>query len=258
VRAIRDLERDRSARPYHRSVRLLADALGVTGAQRSVLHGLARGRDGGFGTGLAGPGQLPAAVPQFVGRERELRALDEFLGQAGHRSAGGTVVISAIQGTAGVGKTALAVHWAHQASATFPDGQLYADLRGFDPAASPATPAEALRYFLGALGVPGERIPAEPAAQAGLYRSLLAGKRMLIVLDNARDSGQVEPLLPASPGSLVLVTSRSQPTHRSANAADRRCQGTGWPGQHRRRDAPMAKRPVRPARGGRPALSRCR
>src|SRR5581483_9695788 len=124
----------------------------------------------------------------------------------------GTVVISAIGGTAGVGKTALALHWAHQAAGQFPDGQLYVNLRGYDPSGAPATPQAAIRGFLGALGAPSGQIPPHPEAQAGLYRSLLVGKRMLIVLDNARDEEQVRPLLPASPGSLVLVTSRSQLT----------------------------------------------
>jgi tetratricopeptide (TPR) repeat protein/DNA-binding XRE family transcriptional regulator len=153
--------------------------------------------------------QLPPAVAGFTGRAAELAALTGMLDQAG-AGGPGTVVISAIGGTAGVGKTALALHWAHQVAAWFGDGQLYANLRGFDPSGNPAAPAEVIRGFLDALGVPAERIPPLPEAQAGLYRSLLAGKRMLIVLDNARDEGQLRPLLPASPASLVLVTSRSQ------------------------------------------------
>jgi DNA-binding SARP family transcriptional activator/tetratricopeptide (TPR) repeat protein len=155
------------------------------------------------------PRQMPAAVAGFTGRAAELQALTRVLDDAG-ADAPGTVVISAIGGTAGVGKTALALHWAHQVAARFGDGQLYVNLRGFDPSGTPATPAEAIRGFLDALGVPPERIPHAPPAQAGLYRSLLADKRMLIVADNARDEQQVQPLLPASPGSLVIVTSRSQ------------------------------------------------
>jgi tetratricopeptide (TPR) repeat protein/transcriptional regulator with XRE-family HTH domain len=154
------------------------------------------------------PRQLPAAVADFVGRTAELQALTQILDQAA--GAPGTVVISAIGGTAGVGKTALALHWAHQVAGRFGDGQLYVNLRGFDPSGTPAAPEAAIRGFLDALGVPPERIPPAPQAQAGLYRSLLADKRMLLVLDNARDEQQVRPLLPASPGSLVLVTSRSQ------------------------------------------------
>jgi tetratricopeptide (TPR) repeat protein/transcriptional regulator with XRE-family HTH domain len=155
------------------------------------------------------PRQLPAAVAHFTGRAAELQALTRMLDQA-VAEAPGTVVISAIGGTAGVGKTALALHWAHQVAHRFPGGQLHMNLRGFDPSGIPATPAAAIRGLLDALAVPPGRIPADPEAQASLYRSLLAGRRMLIVLDNARDEQQVRPLLPASPGSLVLVTSRNQ------------------------------------------------
>jgi tetratricopeptide (TPR) repeat protein/transcriptional regulator with XRE-family HTH domain len=155
------------------------------------------------------PRQLPAAVAYFTGRAAELRALTEMLGQAA-AGAPGTVVISAIGGTPGVGKTALALHWAHQVAGRFPDGQLHVNLRGFDPSGSPAAPAEAIRGFLDALGVPPGQIPPTPQAQAGLYRSLLAERRMLIVADNARDEQQVRPLLPASPGSRVVVSSRNQ------------------------------------------------
>ena len=167
------------------------------------------------GTDISGepvriPRQLPAAVAQFTGRAAELQELAQTLNLAD--SGPGTVVISAIGGTAGVGKTALAIHWAHQAAPAFPDGQLYVNLRGFDPGGSPATPAEAIRGFLDALGVPADRIPPGLAAQEGLYRSLLAARRMLVVLDNARDEEQVRPLLPASPGTQVLVTSRRQLT----------------------------------------------
>jgi tetratricopeptide (TPR) repeat protein/transcriptional regulator with XRE-family HTH domain len=155
------------------------------------------------------PRQLPAAVADFTGRTAQLAALTRMLDQASADTPG-TVVILAIGGTAGVGKTALASYWAHQVAHRFGDGQLHVDLRGFDPSGTPLTPAQAIRGFLEALGVPPERIPAQPDAQAALYRSLLACKRMLIMLDNARDEQQVRPLLPASPASLVLVTSRNQ------------------------------------------------
>jgi DNA-binding SARP family transcriptional activator len=155
------------------------------------------------------PRQLPAAVADFTGRDAELAALTQILDAVGAGTPG-TVVISAIGGMAGVGKTALALHWAHQVVGRFGDGQLYVNLRGFDPAGTPVTAAEAIRAFLDALGVAPERVPPGPEAQAGLYRSLLADRTMLIVLDNAHDEQQVRPLLPASADSLVLVTSRSQ------------------------------------------------
>src|SRR5690242_12144012 len=157
------------------------------------------------------PRELPAGVPHFTGRDGMLTALTEVLDRS-RAECPGTPVISAISGTAGVGKTALAVHWAHQVAARFPDGQLYVNLRGYDPSGAPLPPAEAIRGFLDALGVAAPHVPAGPQAQAGLYRSLLAGQRMLILLDNARDAAQVRPLLPGSAGCLVLVTSRSQLT----------------------------------------------
>jgi len=155
------------------------------------------------------PRGLPIGVRSFIGRSGELLALTKVLDESGTETPG-TVVISAVAGTAGVGKTALALNWAHQVTDRFPDGQLHVNLRGFDLSGTPGTPEAAIRSFLDALGVAPQRIPPGPEAQAGLYRSLLADRRMLIVLDNARDERQVRPLLPASPGSLVLVTSRSQ------------------------------------------------
>jgi tetratricopeptide (TPR) repeat protein len=152
------------------------------------------------------PRELPGAVLDFVGRDGELAALSGLAERAGGR-APGTVVISAIGGTAGVGKTALAVQWAHQAADRFPDGQLYVNLRGYDPR-EPLAPADALAGFLGSLGVAGHDIPAGTDERVVRYRSLLAGRRMLIVLDNAREPGQVRPLLPGTPGCVTLVTSR--------------------------------------------------
>jgi len=156
------------------------------------------------------PSQLPADVGGFTGRAAELAALDRLALAAARQPR--AVVISALSGTAGVGKTALAVHWGHRVTDRFPDGQLYVNLRGFDPGGSPATPAEAVRGFLDAFGVPRSRIRGDLASQIGLYRSVLAGKRVLVVLDNARDAEQVRPLLPGAPGCLALVTSRNQLT----------------------------------------------
>ncbi|MCO8270460.1 tetratricopeptide repeat protein [Actinoplanes sp. TRM 88003] len=145
------------------------------------------------------PAQLPADV-RFVDRRRHLRALDNLVPE------GASCVV--IAGPAGVGKSALAVHWGHSAASRFPDGQLHVGLRGWAPSGRSLSPGEALRGFLEALRVPPEKVPTGLQAQASLYRSLLAGRRMLIVLDDARDAEQVRPLLPGTSGSLVLVTSR--------------------------------------------------
>ncbi len=123
-----------------------------------------------------------------------------------------TVPIVVISGTAGTGKTALAVRFGRQVAKRFPGGQLFVNLRGLDPATPPMEPAEALRFFLDALGVPPHRIPGDIEGRSALFRSLLDGKQMLIVLDNARNGAQVRPLLPGAPGSLVMVTSRNEMT----------------------------------------------
>ncbi len=148
------------------------------------------------------PRQLPADVAGFIGRSDELTALDALLV---HDTA---VRISVIVGTAGVGKTALAVHWAHRVRDEFPDGQLYVDLRGYSPD-QPVASRQVLEQFLQALGVSSENIPTDLDAQVALYRSLLAYRQVLIVLDNANAVTAVRSLLPGSPTCLVLVTSRS-------------------------------------------------
>jgi DNA-binding SARP family transcriptional activator/tetratricopeptide (TPR) repeat protein len=187
------------------------------------------------------PAQLPLDAPGFSGRHEELGLLHEMLpaksagsGQAsssaaspgeaspgeanpgeaspGEANTDQTVPIVVISGTAGTGKTALAVRFGRQVAKRFPGGQLYVNLRGLDPATPPMEPAEALRFFLDALGVPPYRIPADTEGRSALFRSMLDGKRMLIVLDNARNVAQVRPLLPGSPGSLVVVTSRNELT----------------------------------------------
>jgi tetratricopeptide (TPR) repeat protein len=155
------------------------------------------------------PRQLPAAVGHFVGRADQLAALSRCADEAGHRP--GAVTVAAIEGMAGVGKSALALRWAHDNASRFPDGQLYVDLRGFAPSGA-MDPGEALWGFLHALGLPKDAPPLDLDAQAGLYRSMLADRRMLIVLDNARDTGQVRPLLPGTAACHVLITSRCRLT----------------------------------------------
>jgi DNA-binding SARP family transcriptional activator/tetratricopeptide (TPR) repeat protein len=198
---------------FHSARDRLADELGLDpGAGLHRLHqAMLRGEPLAAARPPAGtrvvPAQLPADLVGFTGRADHLRQLDALL--AGDTTA---VVISAIAGTAGVGKTTLAVHWAHRMRDRFPDGQLYLNLRGFGPTGSATVPEQATRRFLDALGVPARRIPKNLDGQVDLYRSLLAGKRMLIMLDNARDPEQVRPLLPGAPGCLTLVTSRERLT----------------------------------------------
>jgi DNA-binding SARP family transcriptional activator len=206
--------------------RLLSEELGIDpGAALQRLHqqiltadpalsapvdaGVPTGGDSAVRNRAPIPAQLPHSVAGFSGRQVEIDWLNALLpGNAD--DSGATVVITALAGTAGVGKTALAVHWAHQIRDRFPDGQLYVNLRGFDPAGSAMEPTDAIRAFLDAFAVPLDRIPVDLDAQAALYRTMVAGRRMLIVLDNARDAAQVRPLLPGSPTCLVLVTSRNQ------------------------------------------------
>jgi DNA-binding SARP family transcriptional activator len=216
--------------------RVLADELGIDpGPELRLLHQRILAADSELllatdteptGTGPAGteptgigsaalgppalvvPRQLPAVTRHFTGRAGALKALGALADEAAEASQ--ATVIAVIDGTAGIGKTTLALHFAHQVAGQFPDGQLYVNLRGFDPAGPPVTSLEAIRLFLDALAGPAARIPAGLDAQAALYRSLLGGKRMLVLLDNASDVDQVRPLLPASPGCLVIVTSRNQ------------------------------------------------
>ena len=157
------------------------------------------------------PTQLPPAVLGFVGRERQLSLLDAALAETDRDPPAG-VVVAAVSGTAGVGKTALAIHWAHRVASRFPDGQLYVNLRGFHPGGRPVDPSRVLHGFLQALGLPLKRIPVDLPGRAAAYRSLMTGRRMLVVLDNARGAEQVRPLLPGSAGCCVLITSRDRLT----------------------------------------------
>jgi transcriptional regulator with XRE-family HTH domain len=204
IGVVRGLEQGRTRRPRPQSVQRIAAALGAEtgpGAPGPAGPDASAPRP-------AGPRQLPAAGSHFVGRTAELRALSSLLGRA--RDGTGTAVL-VIGGTAGAGKTSLAVQWAHQVAGQFPDGQLYVDLRGCGPAASPVNPAEALRGFLDALAVPAARPRAGQPSLPEEYRRLLAGRRVLVVLDNARDEAQLRPLLPGG-DSAVVITSQSQLT----------------------------------------------
>jgi transcriptional regulator with XRE-family HTH domain len=215
VRAVSDMERGRSV-PHTRSVGLLADALGLDesageqllamrrcGATEAALRELRK-----YGGNLwhVVPRQLPAPVRHFTAGTAEQQRLDELLCQ---KEAGASAVpIAVISGPAGVGKTALAVHWAHQMAGRFGDGQLYVNLRGFDAIGPPLEPSEVVSGFLTALGVPASWIPVPIDARAALLRSVIADRNILIVADNAKDSGQVRPLLPGSSSCYVVVTSR--------------------------------------------------
>ncbi len=206
MRALHAAGRDAEALNRYAALRQrLADELGAEPdpSLRTLHTALLRGdlpTPGPRAGPLATPAQLPPDVYGFAGREAELRMLDDMVG---------TGQVAAVSGTAGVGKTSLVVHWAHRVRDRFPGGQLFVNLRGFDPTGSPVTPATAMRAFLDAFEVPFDRIPAGFDAQVGLFRSLLADRRVLVVLDNARDVEQVRSLLPGAPGCLVVATSRT-------------------------------------------------
>jgi transcriptional regulator with XRE-family HTH domain len=207
VRALRDLERGATGRPYRHSINRLADALILTDADRTEFSRMARRVRGEAGRrgGPRVPRQLPGVGADFTGRSAELKTLAGLLEADGGPV--GTVVVSAIGGTAGVGKTALALTWARQITDRFPDGQLYVNLRGYDPG-QPMPSTDALAGFLRTLGGPGQDIPADTGERAAAFRSLLAGRRMLVFLDNASSAEQVRPLLPATPDCVTVVTSR--------------------------------------------------
>ncbi|WP_063775003.1 ATP-binding protein [Streptacidiphilus anmyonensis] len=207
ARAISDMERGRST-PRMSTLTELLDALDLdTAGRRRLLE--AAGRPSTPETSV--PRQLPPDLRAFRGRSDVLeaaRALTDRLGAGAAQQ----VLITAVAGMAGVGKTTLAVHWAHRVADGYPDGQLYVNLRGFDPGGNALDPGEALGGFLVALGVPAREIPEGTAERGALFRERTAALRLLVVLDNARDADQVRPLLPEGPGCLALVTSRSQLT----------------------------------------------
>ncbi|MFC0626022.1 AfsR/SARP family transcriptional regulator [Kribbella deserti] len=202
---------------FHRLRRRLADDLGLSPALSvQDLHTAILRQDRALDLSVGEPvevsvtrpivpAQLPAVTGSFVAREQELQQLDQYL----DGRATGTVV-QAISGPAGVGKTTLALHWAHWVAARFPDGQLFANLHGYDRQGRGRDPYDVMAGFLEALGIPPARIPAERDTRAGLYRSVMAGKEILIVLDNAHDAEQVLPLLPGAAEGMVMVTSRDR------------------------------------------------
>ena len=216
VRAIRDLERGQVEHPRRTTVALLADALRLNDTDREAFDNAAAGSPGRAdehaGTARtpqgAVPRQLPPDVADFTGRELALEWLHARMRAREHGST--AVVITAAVGKAGVGKTTLAVHAAHQMRTLFPDGQLYVNLRGVE--AQALDPFDVLGRFLRALGVEGHSIPDDVDERVDLYRSLMADRHALVLLDNAADEAQVRPLLPAGAGNAVLVTSRTRLT----------------------------------------------
>jgi transcriptional regulator with XRE-family HTH domain len=225
IRAISNLERGLVTWPHPVTMSRLAQALGLTAAataaftssaSRRLAGGRARPRtrneenvpDQTASSRVAAvPRQLPGSVRRFTGRGIELTMLTDLLSQSDADALPGALVV-VICGMPGVGKTALAVRWAHQVADRFPDGQLYVDLRGYGPAAAPSRVRDVLAVLLRSLGVPDRRIPAEVGERAAAYRSLLASRRVLVVLDNARDTEQTSLLLPGNASSVTVVTSR--------------------------------------------------
>jgi DNA-binding SARP family transcriptional activator/Tfp pilus assembly protein PilF len=192
--------------------------LGVEpGPELRRMHLTVLSQDGQVAQPYVVPAQLPLDVRGFTGRSAELARLDELVAAADAEP--GTVGVLALCGGAGVGKTTLAVHWAHRIAGRFPDGQLFLNLRGYHPVGAAMPTAEAIRLVLDALGVPADRLPTSEDARVGLYRSLLAGRRILVVLDNAASADQVRPLLPGAPGCVAVVTSRDRLTGLGAGQA---------------------------------------
>jgi len=209
-RAISDLERGMVATPHKDTVRLLAEALHLADSARAEFEAVARARAGpgraGTGGVAAATRTLPRDIASFTGRRQELQELAKLADAAA--DAGGVVSIHAIGGMAGVGKTAFTVHAAHRLADRFPGGQIFLPLHGHTPGQQPVGPADALASLLLNVGVPAAQIPPGLEARVALWRDRLAGRQLLLVLDDAVGTEQVRPLLPGAGGSLVLVTSR--------------------------------------------------
>ena len=219
IRVYRDAGRRADAfAHFHATRRLLADELGVdpgpelAATHQALLRGETAGRSAAPRPRNGVPAQLPADVPDFIGRATELAVLDQLAAEPSHAgtavSCGPQPSVVAICGPAGVGKTALALRWSHRVADSFPDGCLYVDLQGYGPQ-RPVAPADAAAGFLSALGIPRIDLPSEPDDLVARLRTALAGRRMLILLDNARAPAQVRPLLPGAVNCRTVVTSRS-------------------------------------------------
>jgi tetratricopeptide (TPR) repeat protein/transcriptional regulator with XRE-family HTH domain len=211
ARAISDLERSMVTAPHKDTVRLLADALRLDGPARTEFEAAARGRVGqgkaSVGWVAAATRTLPRDIASFTGRRRELAELADAAS-----GTGGVVSIHAIGGMAGVGKTAFAVHAAHRLADRFPGGQIFLPLHGHTPGHQPVGPGDALASLLLTIGVPAGQVPADLEARMALWRDRLAGRQLLLILDDAASTEQVRPLLPGAGGSLLLVTSRRRLT----------------------------------------------
>src|SRR5260370_22581323 len=210
-RTISDLERGLATTPHKDTVRLLADALQLGGSARVECETAARGHavpGRARGRGVAAATRtLPRDIASFTGRQHEVAELG-----AAAAGTGGVVSIHAIGGMAGIGKAAFAVHAAHRLAGRFRGGQVFLPLHAHTPGQQPVDPADALASLLLTIGVPAGQIPADLQARTGLWRDRLAGRQLLLVLDDAAGSEQVRPLLPGAGGSLVLVTTRRRLT----------------------------------------------